>query len=111
MSTEPDGHTPEAEWLQLLSPGKLDPIHFCHVDSSGQFGFGLQSETPLIRSHRETFAEGPLCFSEDPEVPGSGLGLSREFSSYQEKGWAGDSQGSPSSLLPKSSSLAGDFLL
>lgn len=63
----------------------LTSIHFCHVGSPGQFVFGLQPETPLIRSYRETFTEGSLCFLDDPEVPGPGLGLSWEFSSFQEK--------------------------
>lgn len=63
----------------------LTPIHFCHVGSSGQFVFGLQPETPLIRSYRETFIEGSLCFSDDPEVPRPGLSLSWEFSIFQEK--------------------------
>lgn len=82
------------------------------VGSSGQFGFGIQPETPLVRSYRETFAEGSLCFSDDPGVPGSGLGLSLEFSIFQEKGWAGITQGHffwswqfNFSAFPRSSSL------
>lgn len=46
-------------------------------------------KTPLVQElDKKTCSKGSLCITADPKVIGPGLGLSWEFSSYKEKGWA-----------------------